>query len=63
MKRKEIGCNALLVVALWHKKTPSKMGLCARDWIRTSTSFRTLPPEDSASTSFATRALNYGLQI
>ena len=30
--------------------------LCARDWIRTSTTFRMLPPEDSASTSFATRA-------
>lgn len=29
---------------------------CARDWIRTSTSFRTPPPEDGASTSFATRA-------
>ncbi len=28
----------------------------ARDWIRTSTSLRTLPPEDSASTNFATRA-------
>ena len=37
--------------------------ICARDWIRTSTSFRTLPPEDSASTNFATRALFYGLQI
>lgn len=31
-------------------------GLCARNWIRTSTSFRTLPPEDSASTNFAIRA-------
>ena len=31
-------------------------GICARDWIRTSTSFRTPPPEDGASTSFATRA-------
>ena len=30
--------------------------LCARDWIRTSTTFRMLPPEDSASTNFATRA-------
>ena len=28
----------------------------ARDWIRTSTSFRTPPPEDGASTNFATRA-------
>ena len=28
----------------------------ARDWIRTSTSFRTLPPQSSASTNFATRA-------
>ena len=28
----------------------------ARDWIRTSTSLRTLPPEGSASTNFATRA-------
>ncbi len=38
------------------------MGLCARDWIRTSTSFRTLPPEDSASTSFATRAEKFEVQ-
>ena len=30
----------------------------ARDWIRTSTTFRMLPPEDSASTNFATRAIN-----
>ena len=29
---------------------------CARDWIRTSTSLRTLRPEHSASTNFATRA-------
>jgi hypothetical protein len=28
----------------------------ARDWIRTSTSFRTPPPEDGASTNFATWA-------
>ena len=34
---------------------------CARDWIRTSTSLRTLRPEHSASTNFATRAC--GLQI
>lgn len=33
----------------------------ARDWIRTSTSLRMLPPEDSASTNFATRAFK-GLQ-
>ena len=32
----------------------SKSG--ARDWIRTSTSLRTLRPEHSASTNFATRA-------
>ena len=30
--------------------------ISARDWIRTSTTFRMLPPEDSASTNFATRA-------
>jgi hypothetical protein len=30
---------------------------CARDWIRTSTSLRTLRPEHSASTNFATRAV------
>ena len=37
----------------------------ARDWIRTSTSFRTPPPEDGASTSFATRAgvANIGLHV
>jgi hypothetical protein len=33
--------------------------LSARDWIRTSTSLRTLPPEDSASTNFATRAQRF----
>ena len=32
------------------------IGICAQDWIRTSTSFRTLPPEGSASTNFATWA-------
>ena len=32
------------------------LSLSARDWIRTSTSFRMLPPEGSASTNFATRA-------
>ncbi len=32
---------------------------CARDWIRTSTSLRMLPPEDSASTNFATRAISF----
>ena len=30
----------------------------ARDWIRTSTSLRMLRPEHSASTNFATRALD-----
>ena len=30
--------------------------LSAQDWIRTSTSFRTLRPEHSASTNFATWA-------
>ncbi len=35
---------------------PVKQELSARDWIRTSTTFRMLPPEDSASTNFATRA-------
>ncbi len=30
--------------------------LCAQDWIRTSTSLRTLRPEHSASTNFATWA-------
>ncbi len=47
------------------KKKPQTLGgnevsLCgfgARDWIRTSTSLRTLRPEHSASTNFATRAL------
>ena len=39
------------------KKPSRKSGrLCARDWIRTSTSFRMPPPEDGASTNFATRA-------
>ena len=31
----------------------------AQDWIRTSTSSRTLRPEHSASTNFATWAGNY----
>jgi hypothetical protein len=29
----------------------------ARDWIRTSTPFPALPPQGSASTNFATRAI------
>ena len=37
-------------------KKPLKKGFSARDWIRTSTSLRTLRPEHSASTNFATRA-------
>ena len=32
-------------------------GLCAQEWIRTITSLRTLRPEHSASTNFATWAL------
>jgi hypothetical protein len=41
-------------------------GICAQDWIRTSTSLRTLRPEHSASTNFATwagekRIANIGL--
>jgi hypothetical protein len=36
---------------------------CARDWIRTSTFLRTLPPEGSASTNFATRAFKNQLSI
>jgi len=32
-------------------------GHCAQDWIRTSTSLRTLRPEHSASTNFATWAV------
>jgi hypothetical protein len=41
------------------QKSPSTIieRLRARDWIRTSTSFRMPPPEDGASTNFATRAL------
>ena len=35
-------------------------GHCAQDWIRTSTSLRTLRPEHSASTNFATRAFRWG---
>ena len=38
------------------KSFSNQKGICARDWIRTSTTFRMLPPEDSASTNFATRA-------
>jgi hypothetical protein len=34
----------------------------AQDWIRTSTSLRTLPPEGSASTNFATWAL-FSLEV
>jgi hypothetical protein len=43
------------------KKTTLKKWCCARDWIRTSTSLRTLPPESSASTNFATRAFQKDL--
>ena len=32
----------------------------AQNWIRTSTSFRTLPPEGSASTNFAIWAFAFG---
>ena len=32
-------------------------GICAQNWIRTSTSLRTLRPEHSASTNFAIWAL------
>ena len=43
-------------------KTPTRniigLKISARDWIRTSTSLRTLRPEHSASTNFATRAVN-----
>ena len=39
------------------------MVICARDWIRTSTSLRTLRPEHSASTNFATRAFESKLKI
>ncbi len=43
-----------------NKKTPalSCQGLCAQNWIRTSTSLRTLRPEHSASTNFAIWAFN-----
>ena len=39
-------------------RSPLSFSSCsrARDRIRTSTTFRMLPPEDSASTNFATRA-------
>ena len=36
--------------------TSLKRGLCARDWIRTSTPFPAPPPQGGASTNFATRA-------
>ena len=39
------------------KKQSSEISeLCAQDWIRTSTPFPALPPQGSASTSFATWA-------
>ena len=49
-----------LIKLLVVPETPIESGHinCARDWIRTSTSFRTLPPQSSASTNFATRANN-----
>ena len=34
-------------------------GLCAQDWIRTSTPFPALPPQGSASTNFATWAHSF----
>ena len=40
-------------------KTPFQLrwkGVCAQDWIRTSTPFPALPPQGSASTNFATWA-------
>ena len=53
---------------LWHfckrKRMTSKAILCARNQSRTDTSFRTLPPESSASTNSAIRAsFVLGLQI
>ncbi len=36
--------------------------ICAQDWIRTSTPFPALPPQGSASTSFATWAGTAKLQ-
>ena len=41
------------------RKTPLQLrwkGVCAQDWIRTSTPFPALPPQGSASTNFATWA-------
>lgn len=40
------------------KKDPNNMcyGLCARDWIRTSTPFPAPPPQGGLSTNFNTRA-------
>ena len=55
-EKKGDSLKCLLTLNLRHKKTTLKKWLCARDWIRTSTSLRTLPPEGSASTNFATRA-------
>lgn len=46
-----------IIACYYIKKPPLKReGIGARDWIRTSTSLRTLRPEHSASTNFATRA-------
>jgi hypothetical protein len=42
------------------KASPTSLErLCARDWIRTSTTLRMLRPEHSASTNFATRAVDF----
>jgi hypothetical protein len=45
---------------LSNKKCPSRFrgkGICAQDWIRTSTPFRAPPPQSGVSTNFTTWAL------
>ena len=55
-KRKKVWKKSMLKKQNLLKINDLKEVFSARDWIRTSTSLRTLRPEHSASTNFATRA-------
>ena len=55
--------EVICIIAVFHcyqikspASTSLRRGLCARDWIRTSTPFPAPPPQGGASTNFATRA-------
>ena len=64
LKLKEKSGRLSIIVSYKNKNRSANGGpVCAQDWIRTSTPFRAPPPQSGASTNFATRALDLGLQI